>query len=177
MVRPTSGRPGPIGCLPLALMLLILAPPVALAGPAEAIMETYPALGLDELRRTIDIRALFRRLEYAYRSCDLAAAAALIDFPLVVMTTGPDGRALDLRLGPEEWLAAVEPRFNGQPREQMRRTSKIVLVTDSLARIEDDRSTIARPRSTEGDRRSVVVVRKRSKWLIKAICDRLGPAC
>ena len=137
-------------------------------------METYPALGLDELRRTIDIRALFQGLEYAYRSSDLAAAAALIDFPLVVMTTGPDGRALDVSLGPEEWLEAVESLFNGQPGERMRRALPAVLVTDSLAWVVDDGTTIARPRSTEGDQRPVVVIQKHGKWLIKAIVERLA---
>ena len=105
-------------------------------GPAAG--HSAPGTGADP--RSMGIRVLLHEMECAYRNSDLAAAAALIDFPLMVMTGGSGGGALDVSLGPEQWLQAVEPRFNGQPAEQEPRTSTVVVITESIAWIEDDRA-------------------------------------
>jgi hypothetical protein len=90
------------------------------------------------------------------------------------MTTGPDGRALDVELGPEEWLAAVESHFNGQPHERPRRATPLAPATDSLAWIEGGGTAVGRPRTTGADRHPVIVVWKHGQWLVKAIVARMA---
>jgi hypothetical protein len=155
------------------LTFLVLAPSTALAQGDAVPLQADPAPGTGADPRSIGIRVLLQEMECAYRNSDMAAAAALIDFPLVVMTGGSGGPALDVSLGPEQWLEGVEPRFNGPPGERATRWSTVVVITESVAWIEDDRAAIAQPSSIEGTQRSVIAVRRHGRWLIKAL---VGPS-
>jgi hypothetical protein len=162
------------GELCLALTMSVLAPSAALAAHGgDAPTRGDPLLGVDSAQPGIATGLLLREMESAYRHEDLAAAAALIDFPLVVDVTGSDGRMLDASLGAEEWLAAMEPRFNGRDRRPD--PPRAAGMADPLAWIEGDRKLIARPDSMEARRRSLVMVRRGRRWLIKAIVGRSWP--
>jgi hypothetical protein len=121
-------------------------------------------------RGAVDL--LLSELDSAYQHSDLAAAAALVDFPLVVLKAVSNGWAQNGSWSSEEWLKAVEPRFNGPPAAKARHGHAISMVTDSLAWVEDVRILIADTHVPDGAHKLALVIRKGRKWLVKAIVER-----
>lgn len=121
-------------------------------------------------RREVDL--LLSELDSAYQHSDLAAAAALIDFPLVVLKAASNGWARNGSWSSEEWLEAVESRFNGPPTAKVRRGHAISMVTDSLAWVEDARILIADTHPPDRVHRLALVIRKGRRWLVKALVER-----
>ncbi len=123
--------------------------------------------------REVDL--LLSELDSAYQHSDLAAAAALIDFPLVVLKAASNGWERNGSWSSEEWLEAVEPQFNGPPAAKVRRGHAISMVTDSLAWVEDARIVIADTHLPDRVQRLALVIRKGRRWLVKALVERTWP--
>jgi hypothetical protein len=121
-------------------------------------------------RGAVDL--LLSELDSAYQHSDLAAAAALVDFPLVVLKAVSNGWAQNGSWSSEEWLKAVEPQFNGPPAAKARHGHAISMVTDSLAWVEDVRILMADSHVPDGAHKLTLVIRKGRKWLVKAIVER-----
>ena len=122
-----------------------------------------------------EVELLLSELDSAHQHSDLAAAAALVDFPLVVLKAASNGWARNGSWSSEEWLEAVEPRFNGEPAAKVSHSSAIFMVTDSLAWVEDARVLIAETHVPDRARKLALVIRKGRKWLVKAIVERSWP--
>jgi hypothetical protein len=116
-----------------------------------------------------EVDLLLSELDSAYQHSDLAAAAALIDFPLVVLKAASNGWARHGSWSSEEWLKAVEPRFNGPPAAKVRHGHAISMVTDSLAWVEDSRILLADTHLADRAHKLALVIRKGRRWLVKAI--------
>jgi len=112
------------------------------------------------------IQVLLRELEDAYQNQDLVAANKLVDFPLVVDASS----SREASWSSEEWLRAVEPRFNGPPKAAPRRPTVVTRISASMARIDDERFAALDP--TSAVPRSALVVWKRGRWLVKALLSR-----
>ena len=118
-----------------------------------------------------EIMALFKSMEAAEKKGDLDAAAALVDFPVLMVTDDSKGQAMSGIWDKQKWMKVMEP-FYKHPMEGVKVTHKasIFMVSDSLASV-DDQATITHGNKTTRARNSTLVVRKDGRWLVKAMVE------
>jgi uncharacterized protein (TIGR02246 family) len=157
---------------------------VALAGPGFAAEKTeatppardpmadwVPPQVKNEKGDRKEILALFKTMEDAEKKGDLGAAAALVDFPVLMVTDDREGQAMSGSWDREKWTQVMEP-FYKHPMQGMRVAHKpvIFLISDSLASV-DDQTTITHGKRTIHARNSTLLVKKDGKWLVKAMAE------
>ena len=125
----------------------------------------------NEAKDKQEIQALFRSMEAAARTGDLDAAAALVDFPVTMMTDDSKGEATGDAWTREQWTEVMKP-FYGKPMKDMKVTHKptIFLLSDSLASV-DDVCTMTQGGKTMTSRNSMFVIRRDGKWRVKAMAE------
>jgi hypothetical protein len=112
-----------------------------------AAAEDKPAAGADPLagwkppgvkhekKDRSELQAFFQRMEAASAKGDLEAAAALIDFPVLMVTDDSKGEAVGDPWSREQWVETMKPYY-AQPSPPGTTTHgkpTIVLMSDSLA--------------------------------------------
>lgn len=117
------------------------------------------------------IHQLFKKLEQCGEKGDLEAAAALVDFPVLMLTDTKAGDATGEPWSEEEWRKVMEP-FYKQPMKGMQTTHspKIFFVSDALASVDDSWTMTMGKKKTSG-RSGMLVVRKGGEWKIKAMVE------
>jgi uncharacterized protein (TIGR02246 family) len=125
----------------------------------------------NEAKDKQEIQALFRAMDSAGKAGDLDAAAALVDFPVTMMTDDSKGEAMGEAWDRERWTGVMKP-FYEKPMKDMKVTHKptIFLLSDSLASV-DDVATMTHAGKTVTSRSSTLVVRKEGKWRVKAMAE------
>lgn len=163
------------------LLALLLAPSLALAaepgatGSAGASGDPMagwvPPKVKNEAKDKQEIQAVFRASEAAMRSGDLEAAAALVDFPVMMMTDDSKGQAMGEAWSREQWIEVMRP-FYEKPMKDVKVTHKpnIFLLTDSLASV-DDVVTMTQGGKTVTSRNSAFFVRRDGRWRMKAMAE------
>lgn len=128
-----------------------------------------------------EIAAYFQAMDDAGRKGDIEAAAALVDFPVLMITDDKKGQASGEAWSREQWIQVMTP-FYKKPMADMKMSHKptIFLVTDSLASV-DDVVTMTMGKKTVRVRNSSLLVRRDGKWLLKAGMeggwgDMMGPS-
>jgi uncharacterized protein (TIGR02246 family) len=160
------------------VLLSLLVPALALGAEEKpAAPEGDPMAGwvprkvTKEAQDRKEIAALFKAMEEAGKKGDLEAAAALVDFPVVMITDDSKGEATSEIWDREKWTQVMQP-FYSKPMKDMKVTHKptIFLVSDSLASV-DDVSTMTMGKRTVTSRNSSIVVRKDGKWRLKSMME------
>jgi uncharacterized protein (TIGR02246 family) len=125
----------------------------------------------NEAKDKQEIQGLFKAMEAAARTGDLDAAAALVDFPVTMLTDDSKGEAMGDAWSREQWTQVMKP-FYDTPMKDMKVTHKptIFLLSDSLASV-DDVCTMTKGGKTITSRNSMFVVRKDGKWRVKAMAE------
>jgi hypothetical protein len=117
------------------------------------------------------IMALFQAMEDAGQKGDLDAAAALVDFPVLMVTDDSKGQASAEAWSREQWMQVMAPFYkNPMPDMKVTHRPSIFLVTDSLASV-DDLQTMTLGARKLATRTSSLVVRKDGKWLVKSMVE------
>jgi len=117
-----------------------------------------------------ELQALLRRMEAAGKKGDLEAGAALIDFPVLMITDDAKGEASGESWTRERWLEVMKP-FYAKPMEgEMKQRPTFFLVTDSLATASVEWKMTAGGKTTSG-RNALVLVRKGGEWKVKAMME------
>jgi hypothetical protein len=118
-----------------------------------------------------EIHALFMKLEEAGKKGDLEAAAALVDFPVLMVTDDHKGEASADLWTRERWMEVMKP-FYAKPMHEMKTTHKptVFLATDSLAQASDEWTMTMGNKSMSG-RSSTTLIRKGGEWRIKAMME------
>lgn len=117
-----------------------------------------------------ELQALFQRMEAAGKKGDLEAGAALIDFPVLMVTDDAKGEASAESWTREKWLEVMKP-FYAKPMEgQMRQKPTFFLVTDSLATASVEWKMTTGGKTMAG-RNALVLVRKGGEWKVKAMME------
>lgn len=156
------------------LALLALAAP-ALAGDEKPGHEDpmaawKPPKAPSEARDKKEIMAVFAKMEAAGRKADLDAAAALVDFPVLMVTDDSKGEAQSSGWTREQWTEVMKP-FYAKPMEgKVTHKPTIFVVTDSLATVTDN-WTMTMGGKTRSGRNSTLFVRKGGDWKIKAMVE------
>jgi uncharacterized protein (TIGR02246 family) len=162
------------------LLLAALVVPVSLAlaadekaaAPSEDPMAGWvPPKVKNEAKDKQEIQALFKAMDTAGKRGDLEAAAALVDFPVLMVTDDSKGEAMGEPWDRERWTEVMKP-FYEKPMKDMKVTHKptIFLLSDSLASV-DDVSTMSMGGKTVTSRNSMLVIRRDGKWLVKAMAE------
>jgi Domain of unknown function (DUF4440) len=117
-----------------------------------------------------EIGALFMAMHEAGKKGDVDAAAALVDFPVLMVTDDSQGQAMSDSWTREKWLQVMKPFYSPHPEMKVKHKPAITLLTDSLATIADE-ATITMGKKTVTARSSTMAIRKDGKWLIKAMVE------
>ena len=117
------------------------------------------------------IQALFRAMESAAKKGDLDAAAALVDFPVMMMTDDSKGQAKGEAWDREKWTEVMRP-FYEKPMKDVKVTHKptVFLLSDSLASV-DDVCTMTKGGKPTTSRNSMFVIRTDGRWRLKAMAE------
>lgn len=163
-----------------SLALPALAAETAQAPPADPMAAWKPPRVTREARDRKEIAALWKEFEQCEKKGDVHAAAALVDFPVLMVTDDSRGQAMGETWSREQWTKVMEP-FYKSPNPDMKVTHRpqVFLMSDSLATVNDVVTVTTGPKKMTA-RNSTLVIRKDGKWLVKAMTeggwgDVMGP--
>jgi hypothetical protein len=165
------------------------ASPLALVLAAALVLPALPALAADqpagggqpsaawappkvknEARDRKEIAALWDAFDEADRKGEAGAAAALIDFPVLMVTDDPKGQAVAQSWSREQWLQVMAPFYKADPSRKVKHKPQVFLVSDSLASV-DDVVTAPMNGKPVTMRNTTLLVRKDGKWLVKVMTE------
>jgi hypothetical protein len=163
-----------LSMLSLAVASSILAAEPQQTGAAaheDAMKGWVPRPVKNEAADKKEITALFKSMEDAGKTGSLDAAAALIDFPVLMVTDDAKGQAKAGSWSKEQWTKVMEP-FYSKPNPDMKMTHKptITVVTDSLASV-TDQWTMTMGKQKMSGRSAMLVVRTDGKWHVKSMVE------
>ncbi len=160
-------------------LLALLVPAVALAAEESAAApETQkdPMAGWVPRKVTKaeqdkkEITALFKAMENAAKAGNLEAAAALVDFPVLMVTDDSKGQASAEPWDREKWTEVMAPFYKPMPDMKVTHKPTIFLVTDSIASVGDE-STMKMGAKTVTTRSTTLLIRRDGKWLVKSMAE------
>lgn len=117
-----------------------------------------------------EIQALFHRMEAAGKKGDLEAAAAFIDFPVLMVTDDAKGEASAESWSREQWEKVMRPFYSKPMEGTMKHEPAIFLVTDSLATANVKWTMKEKGKTTSG-KNSVTLIRKGGEWKVKVMME------
>jgi uncharacterized protein (TIGR02246 family) len=143
----------------------------AAAGGGDPMAGWVPRKVAKEAADKKQIMALFKAMEEAGQKGDLEAAAALVDFPVLMVTDDSKGEAMSGAWTKEQWMQVMAP-FYKKPMSDFKVTHKpiIFMVTDSLASV-DDQQTMTMQGKKVATRTTTLLVRRGGKWLVKSMVE------
>lgn len=158
----------------VALALLTLSTAAAAAEPAAGQQDPMagwaPPKVKAEAKDKKEIQVLFLRMEEAGKKGDLDGAAAVIDFPVLMVTDDKAGEATGESWTREQWVQVMKP-FYAKPMEgTMKHKPSIFLVSDSLATANVD-WTMKEGGKTMTGRNALIFIRKGGEWKVKAMME------
>jgi len=151
---------------------LALAAEEKTAAPSDDPMAAWVPPKLENAAKSKkEIQAVFQAMDAAGKRGDVEAAAALVDFPVLMATDDSKGEGMAETWDRERWLEVMKP-FYAKPMTDVKMTHKptIFLLSDSLASV-DDICTIKKGPKTITMRNSTLLVRRDGKWLVKAMAE------
>jgi len=161
------------------LLAMLLAPSLALAAEqgtsagssGDPMAGWAPPKVKNEAKDRQEIQALLRAMDAAAAAGDLAAAAALVDFPVTMLTDDSKGQAMGVAWSREQWIEVMKP-FYEKPMKGMKVTHRptVFLVSDSLASV-DDVVTMTHGGKATTSRNSMFLVRRDGKWRAKMMAE------
>jgi uncharacterized protein (TIGR02246 family) len=158
----------------LVLVSLLLSSSLALAGekpaPADPMAGWTPKKAMKEGQDRKEIAALIRAMDAAGRKGDLAAAAALVDFPVLMVTDDSKGEGSAVEWSREQWTQVMEPFYKQPMTGKVTHKPIIFLASDSLATL-NDTVTLVMGKKAMTSRNTTLLIRKNGKWLVKSMME------
>lgn len=160
------------------VLVLALVPSLALAAEEKPAAQSgdpmagwVPPKVKSEPKDKQEIQGLFKAMETASRTGDLDAAAALVDFPVTMITDDSKGQASGEAWSREQWTQVMKP-FYDKPMKDVKVTHKptIFMMSDSLASVSDV-CTMTQGGKSMTTRNSMLVIRRDGKWRVKAMAE------
>ena len=158
----------------VALALLTMSTVTPAAEPASGQQDPMagwapPRVKADAKDRK-EIQGGFQRMEAAGKKGDLEGAAAIIDFPVLMVTDDKKGEAAGETWSREQWVKVMTP-FYAKPMEgTLKHKPAIFLVTDSLATANVEWTMKAGGKTTTG-RNALLLIRRGGEWKVKAMVE------
>jgi hypothetical protein len=156
---------------PLLLALLLL-PSLAAAGAPEAgPAGRVPRPPRNEGKAKAEIQEMYLAFIDAGERGDAEAAAALIDFPLLVASDGAKGEGRGLAWPRERWLETLAPAYDAPDKDaKVSRKAIVFIVSDVLATV-NLTTTVEKAGKKRVERSGAVVIRNADEWRIKALVE------
>lgn len=159
----------------LVLLSLALSSSLALAADektaaADPMAGWTPKKVTKEAQDRKEITALIRAMDEAGRKGDLAAAAALVDFPVLMVTDDSKGQGAAVEWSREQWTRVMEPFYKQPMTGKVTHKPIIFLASDSLATL-NDTVTLTMGKKVMTSRNTTLLVRKDGKWLVKTMME------
>jgi ketosteroid isomerase-like protein len=142
------------------------------AGSADPMAGWAPPVVKNEKQDRKEIEALLKKMEAASSKGDIDAAAALIDFPVLMVTDNAKGEGGGEAWVREQWMQVMKPFYAKPmpPGSQTQGKVTIVLLTDSLALVGAGWTMTMGPKKVTGTS-GLVLVRKGGEWKAKAMVE------
>jgi hypothetical protein len=155
----------------LAALLAALLPALAAAAPAAGPASRVPRPPKNEAKAKAEIQEMYLGFIDAGERGDAEAAAALIDFPLVVASDGAKGEGLGASWTRERWLATLAPSYDAPDKDaKVSRKAIVFVVSDVLATV-NLTTTTEKAGKKKVERSGAIVVRNADEWRIKALVE------
>jgi hypothetical protein len=158
------------------LTLLVAAPALADHHEGQAAagnpMEGWKSPKIaNEARDRKEIAAVIKKMEQAGKKKDLEAAAALVDFPVLMVTDDSKGEAMGELWTREQWVKVMEPFYSpSMPSHTATYKPTVFLMSDSLASV-DNVVTMTMGGKKTTARSSTLLIRKGGEWRVKAMVE------
>ncbi|MBK9516335.1 MAG: nuclear transport factor 2 family protein [Anaeromyxobacter sp.] len=166
------------------LTRLTLALAVSLSLASAGFAEDQPAAAADpmagwappvlkqEKKDRKEIEALLKKMETCSTKGALDDAAALIDFPVLMVTDDAKGEGTGEPWSREQWVQMMKPFYEKPmpPGSMVPGKRTIVLLTDSLALVGAGWTMAAGPKKVSGTS-GMVLLRKGGEWRVKAMVE------
>jgi uncharacterized protein (TIGR02246 family) len=125
----------------------------------------------NEAKNKQEIQALFKSMEAAGKKGDVDAAAALVDFPVTMITDDSKGQGMGEAWSREKWVETMKP-FYAKPMKDVKVTHKptVFLLSDSLATVTDV-WTMDHGGKSITSRSSTLLIRRDGQWRVKAMAE------
>ncbi len=162
-----------VTCATAASLALGLPAPVRAAGERAGAAEAAPPTPRTVANGKADraeILALLHALDDAARRGDVNGAAALLDFPVLMVTDDAKGEAMADTWSKDQWIDVMTPSYQPAPGATVVHRPAIFLVTDSLATVADEVTTTVGKRKIT-TRSAMLVVRTGGKWKVKSMVE------
>lgn len=157
-----------------ALLAALLLPTLALAAPdapAAGPASRVPRPPKNEGKAKAEIQEMYLAFIDAGEQGDAEAAAALIDFPLLVASDGAKGEGLGASWTRERWLSTLAPAYDAPDQEaKVTRKAIVFIVSDVLATV-NLTTTTEKAGKKKVERSGAVVIRNAHEWRIKALVE------
>lgn len=125
----------------------------------------------DEQRAKKEIEKLLEEMHAGYRDGDQQAVAALMDFPVLMITDDWKGDVIEGNWDRTTWMQRMAPLFRNPPHELQRaHHHTIFVISDSLASVEDEQSVLMGKKHVT-IRSSSIVIRKDRRWVVKSAVE------
>jgi hypothetical protein len=160
----------------LVLLSLVLSSSLAVAAdektdaPADPMAGWTPKKVMKEAQDRKEVLAFVQAMDDAGKKGDLAAAAALVDFPVLMVTDDKTGRGHAVEWSREQWTQVMEPFYKQPMHAKVTHKPSIFFASDSLATL-NDVTTMTMGKKTMTSRNTTVLVRKDGKWLVKVMME------
>ena len=141
-----------------------------MAAPPNPMAAWKPKKVAREAQDKKEILALLKAMEQAGMKGDLAAAAATIDFPVLMVTDDAKGQASADSWSREQWAKVMAPMYEKPMEGKITHKPDIFLASDSLATL-NDVVTMTMGKKTITARNTTILVRKNGQWLVKAMME------
>jgi uncharacterized protein (TIGR02246 family) len=158
------------------LLLAALVPALAFADDKGAPPSGDPMAGwapkkvTREAQDRKEIAALIQAMDDAGKKGDLAAATALVDFPVLMVTDDSKGQASAVEWSKEQWTQVMEPFYKQPMQGKVTHKPVVFLASDSLATL-NDVVTMTMGKKSMTSRNTTILVRREGKWLVKAMME------
>jgi hypothetical protein len=116
---------------------------------------------------TKGIDALYKTSDEAWKKGDLAAAEALHDFPVYMMTDNAAGVVSSGEYSKEQWTQMMKPAMEGMKDVKMSRKVKPTFVTETIAFVEENNTMTVGKGKPETWTSASIVILKDGKWMFK----------
>jgi ketosteroid isomerase-like protein len=163
----------PVRTSSVLALLALVAPALAAeqnAGQGDPMASWKPPKVRSEQKDKREILAVFAKMEAAEKKGDLEAAAAAVDFPVLMVTDDSKGEAQAASWTKEQWTQVMKPFYEKPMDAKMTHKPSIFMVTDSLATATDSWTMTMGGKTTSG-RNSTVFIRRGGEWKIKSMME------
>jgi hypothetical protein len=117
------------------------------------------------------VDALYKAMDEAWKSGNVEAVAANIDFPVTMATDSSTGATMADSWTKEKWVQMMKPAVENMPKDmKMKNTHKTTFISDNMAMaIEEHTMTMGKQKQSW--KSASMLVKKGDKWMVKMMAE------